>query len=83
MDSSLYTQWVQLGEPTNQLVQHDQRPSSSSLDDWTKDPSSASAPSAGAASPIQPPASLDISDFTTLGDMGGEFVFCLHLQQIY
>jgi hypothetical protein len=73
MDSSLYTQWVQLAE-SPQLVQHEQRPSPSSLDDWAKDRSNNASRSAGAASPIPANTTLDISDFTTLGDMGGELI---------
>lgn len=65
--SSLCTQWSQsVSEPTQQ--QAEARPST--VDDWAKDRTNSTSPSAtSVASPLHPNG-LDISDFSTLTDLG-------------
>ncbi|KAF9458016.1 hypothetical protein BDZ94DRAFT_1271762 [Collybia nuda] len=70
---NLYTQWVQqpqlLSDPSHQ---HETRPSATLADDWPKDRSTTTATTGAAGSPIAGGGTaMDISDFTTLGDMGG------------
>lgn len=74
--TSLYSQWLQqqqlLSEPTQhtQQVQHDAR-TPSALDDWAKERSTPTTQT-GVGSPLPATTTLDMSDFTTLGDIGGE-----------
>ncbi|CAA7259583.1 unnamed protein product [Cyclocybe aegerita] len=77
MDSSMYTQWVQsnLPEPPQHVqhhLQHDARPHPSLVDDWNKDRSAqlAQSSSAGVSSPSLTSPTIDMNDFTTLGDLG-------------
>lgn len=76
----MYPQWLQSSQmmpESSQHVQHEPRASSSTaLDDWTKDrsmsiPQTGSVASAG--SPTSPSSGIDLGDFTTLGDMAGEY----------
>ncbi|KAF8628151.1 hypothetical protein AX17_006021 [Amanita inopinata Kibby_2008] len=76
MDPSLYTQWVQHPQllpdsPQHvQHVQHDTRGTSSLVDDWAKDRSTPTAQTGAVGSSHPTTATLDMSDFTTLGDIG-------------
>ncbi|KIL67411.1 hypothetical protein M378DRAFT_159842 [Amanita muscaria Koide BX008] len=75
MDPSLYTQWAQhpqLLPDSPQHVQHshhDPRPSGPLVDDWPKDRSTPTAQTSGTGSSHNA-TTLDLSDFTTLGDIG-------------
>ncbi len=89
MDPSLYTQWVQHPQllpdsPQHvQHVQHDARSSSSLADDWSKDRATPTTQAAPASSSHNSTTTLDISDFTTLGDIGGEILaFQGHMQRV-
>ncbi|KAJ3493044.1 hypothetical protein NLJ89_g11104 [Agrocybe chaxingu] len=73
----MYTQWVQsnLPEPpqhVQQHLQHDARPHPSLVDDWNKDRSAqlAQSSSAGVSSPSLTSPTIDMNDFTALGDLG-------------
>ncbi|KAF8629618.1 hypothetical protein AX15_003356 [Amanita polypyramis BW_CC] len=76
MDPSLYTQWVQHPQllpdsPQHvQHVQHDPRPSAPIADDWSKDRATPTGQAPPPNSSHTPATTLDISDFTTLGDIG-------------
>lgn len=72
---NLYTQWVQQPQLlSDSSHQHETRPSATLSDDWSKDRSTTTLPTGGAGSPIAVGGtSMDISDFTTLGDMGGKY----------
>jgi protein phosphatase 1 regulatory subunit 10 len=78
MDPSLYNQWVQSQQllpesPQHaQHVHHDGRPAPGLVDEWPKERPAPSAQSGGVGSPPPATPTLDMSDFTTLGDIGGK-----------
>lgn len=69
-------QWVSQPNMLQESSQHDQpRQASSSLEDWSKERLSAM-PQAGSLGPSSSSgtSSMDITDFTTLGDLNGEHI---------
>ncbi|KAF8883408.1 hypothetical protein BD779DRAFT_1612268 [Infundibulicybe gibba] len=75
MDPSLYNHWLQQQQllPESQHVTQEARPSPTAQDEWPKERATPTSQSTGVGSPhpVVATPTIDIGDFTTLGDIAG------------